>query len=79
MGGEGGPARPALTRPSWVRPSAVPDDYPLDSTDNVTLALGGSPSSWTADLLRLVAKSDDDHLAALAVGIPWHVHWEERQ
>ncbi|OHV46632.1 hypothetical protein BBK14_01935 [Parafrankia soli] len=80
MGGEGGtggparPARPALIRPSWVRPSAVPDDHPLDSTDDVALALGGSPTSWTADVLRILAKSDPIRLAALTVALPWYAY-----
>ncbi|EFC79181.1 hypothetical protein [Parafrankia sp. EUN1f] len=69
-----GHAAPAPVRPSWVRPSAVPDDHPLDSTDDVALALGGSPSSWTADLLRLFAKSDPERLAYLTTAAPWYAH-----
>ncbi|MCK9928789.1 hypothetical protein MXD62_16665 [Frankia sp. Mgl5] len=73
-GGTGGPVRPALTRPAWVRPPAVSTDHPLDGIGDVALALGGSLTSWTADLLRLLAKSDMERLAVLAAAVPWHAH-----
>ncbi|MEX5637435.1 hypothetical protein [Parafrankia sp. FMc2] len=77
MGGEGGlcgPGLPPIARPTWVRPSAVGEDHPLDGIGTLALALGGSPTSWTAELLRLLAKSDERRLDVLAAAVPWHVH-----
>ncbi len=72
MGGEGGTGGPA--RPAWVHPSAVADDHPLDGLGDVARALGGTDTSWTMYLLELLAKSDTQRLATLALAVPWHVH-----
>lgn len=53
----------------------------FDSTshglDELALVLGGSGDSWTGAALRLIAKSDPMHRAALLRGIPVHVlAWE---
>jgi len=57
-------------RRSERKPCAVADDHPLDATGDLALALGGSPDSWTGKVLKLLAESDDEHVARLAAGIP---------
>ncbi|MCK9921621.1 hypothetical protein MXD61_06910 [Frankia sp. AgPm24] len=62
---------PAPARPR--RPSAVPDDHPLDGLGDLALALGGAPDSWTGDALLLIARSDAPHRRELSTGIAWLV------
>ncbi len=57
--------RPALPR----RPSVLDDDQPITDLADLARALGGEPSSWTGEALKLIAKSDADHRAYLIAGI----------
>ena len=60
------------------KPSVVADDHVLYETGDLALALGGSTTSWTAQALRLVAKSDREHREMLRDGIGHLVEAYER-
>lgn len=53
--------------------SALPRDHKVDDHRELCLALGGDETSFTGDLLRLIAKADPGNLARLAQGFPGHV------
>lgn len=38
--------------------SALPDDYPVRTWEDLCMALGGAPDSFTGRLLELAAKAD---------------------
>lgn len=59
------------------QPPAHPADRPVVTYADLARYLGGSPDSWTGDFLRLVAKSDPQHRAALRRAAPYAVAaWE---
>lgn len=74
IGGLCGPGLPPIPRPAWVRPPAAAAEDVIGDLADLSLALGGSPTSWTMELLRLLAKSDEERLNVLAAAVPWHVH-----
>lgn len=49
---------------------ASPDDVLLTDVGDLALALGGDRTSWTGEMLRLVAKSDPARRATLRAGVP---------
>ena len=56
---------------------ALPDDHPVDTHQDLCLALRGDTTSFTGDLLRLIAKADPGNRARLRAGFPVHVAaWE---
>lgn len=60
-----------------MNPSALDPDEPLHSIGDLAMALGGSGSSFTGDLLRLVAKADLGNRRRLAEAFGEYVAaWE---
>lgn len=56
---------------------AVPADQPLADWTDLVLALGGDDTSFTGDLLRLIAKADPGNQERLRLAFPWNVRaWE---
>lgn len=59
------------------RPPACDPDHPLDGIGDLALLLGGSETSFTGQLLLLIAKADPGNRARLAVAFPRAVRaWE---
>lgn len=57
--------------------SALPDDRLVVTHEDLCLALGGDTTSFTGDLLRLIAKADPSNRHLLRAGFPRHVAiWE---
>lgn len=57
--------------------SVLPDDHPVSTWHELCLALGGDVTSFTGDLLHLIAKADPGNRARLRAGFPQHVAaWE---
>lgn len=55
----------------------LPDDHVVESFQDLCLALRGDATSFTGDLLRLIAKADPGNRARLRAGFPVHVAaWE---
>lgn len=59
--------------------SALPQNTPVSDHHGLCLALGGDDTSFTGDLLRLIAKADPVNRARLVLAFPGHViaweHW----
>jgi hypothetical protein len=53
--------------------SGMPDDMPVATHHDLCLALGGDDTSFTGDLLRLIAKADPGNRARLGSAFPLHV------
>lgn len=62
-------------RPSMPkdRPSILPANYLITHLEDVAYLLGGDPSSFTGDLLRLIAKADPNNRRRLGDVYPRHV------
>jgi hypothetical protein len=62
--------------------SVLPGDHKVETWHELCLALGGDLTSFTGDLLRLIAKADPGNRARLRAGFPKHVAawemWEQR-
>lgn len=57
--------------------SVLPADHKVETWHELCLALGGDVTSFTGDLLRLIAKADPGNRARLRAGFPKHVAaWE---
>jgi hypothetical protein len=60
--------------------SVLPDNHKVETWHELCLALGGDVTSFTGDLLRLIAKADPGNRARLRAGFPKHVAaWEAWQ
>lgn len=53
-----------------INPHGMPADEVVESLQSLALFLGGDETSWTGQLLRLIAKSDHEHQAALREAFP---------
>jgi hypothetical protein len=57
--------------------SVLPPEQRVITHHDLCLHLGGDPTSFTGDLLRLIAKADPGNRAALRLAFPVHVAtWE---
>lgn len=57
--------------------SVLPDDHPVRTWDHLVMALGGAPTSFTGQLLTLLAKADPGNRERLRQGFPVEVAaWE---
>lgn len=60
-----------------LNPNRMPDDMLIDGEELLAIYLGGSGSSFTGQLLRLIAKADTGNRHRLAQSFPTEVHaWE---
>jgi hypothetical protein len=54
-------------------PKVLPPDHPVEDMKTLCLFLGGDDTSFTGDLLRLIAKADPGNLNRLSAAFPRHV------
>lgn len=60
-----------------MNPTNMPPDYLVQTVSDLAQFLGGSDTSFTGDLLRLIAKADVGNRARLRLAFPEHVSaWE---